>query len=166
MDLMHKTFVQEIEELHREGVRIQLVGDRSTLSPDILKVWNDAEEITRQNTGMTFNVAFNYGGRQEILNVVQALVGQVDKGEITVDEITETTISRLLYTHPTPDPDLIIRTGGEMRLSNFLLWQAAYSEFYVTDVLWPDFGEDDFERALQDYSGRERRFGQVLAKEQ
>lgn len=165
MDLMYKTFVQEIEELQKEGVQIRLVGDRTNLSPDILKVWNQAEELTSDNEGLTLNVAFNYGGRQEIVSVVRRLVRQVSQGEVTVDKITEETIESLLYTHPTPDPDLIIRTGGEMRLSNFLLWQAAYSEFYVTDVLWPDFGEDDFDRALQNYATRERRFGQVSAKE-
>lgn len=166
LDLMQKTFVAEIEELHREGVRIQLAGDRANLNEEILKIWHGAEEITAQNQGLTLNVAFNYGGRQEILHVVQTLAKQVAQGEIALDAISEQTIANLLYTQPTPDPDLIIRTGGEMRLSNFLLWQAAYSEFYVTDVLWPDFDEDDFERALQDYAGRERRFGQVLAKEQ
>ncbi|NLL47129.1 MAG: isoprenyl transferase [Firmicutes bacterium] len=166
LDLMQKTFVAEIEELHREGVRIQLAGDRASLNEEILKIWHGAEEITAQNQGLTLNVAFNYGGRQEILHVVQTLAKQVAQGEIALDAISEQTIANLLYTQPTPDPDLIIRTGGEMRLSNFLLWQAAYSEFYVTDVLWPDFDEDDFERALQDYAGRERRFGQVLAKEQ
>ncbi|HKM43812.1 MAG TPA: isoprenyl transferase [Limnochordia bacterium] len=166
MDLMYKTFVQEIEELNREDVRIRFVGDRTSLSKDILKVWDRAEETTVNNQGLTLNIAFNYGGRQEMLNVVKSLVEQVAQGEITVDDINEKAIASLLYTHPTPDPDLVIRTGGEMRLSNFLLWQAAYSEFYVTDVLWPDFGEDDFERALQTYAGRERRFGQVLTKEQ
>ncbi len=166
IDLMYKTFVQEIEELQREGVRIKLVGDRSSLSPEILKIWNQAEKLTRTNQGLTLNVAFNYGGRQEITKVAQALAGQVSTGAITLADITEEKIDSLLYTYPSPDPDLIIRTGGEIRLSNFLLWQAAYSEFYVTDVLWPDFGEADFEKALEAYANRERRFGQVLAKEQ
>ncbi len=166
MDLMYKTFVQEIEELQREGVQIRLVGDRTSLSADILEIWSQAEELTFGNQGLILNVAFNYGGRQEILTVLKRLVGQVSQGELALDEITEETIASLLYTHPTPDPDLIIRTGGEMRLSNFLLWQGAYSEFYVTDVLWPDFGEHDFEQALQNYIERERRFGQVSAKEQ
>jgi len=165
LDLMYKTFVQEIEELQREGVRIKLVGDRTNLSPDILRIWKQAEELTATNQGLALNVAFNYGGRQEIVRVVRELGEQLAKGGISAHEVTEETIARLLYTYPTPDPDLIIRTGGEMRLSNFLLWQAAYSEFYVTDVLWPDFGEDDFERALQSYAVRERRFGQVSAKE-
>ena len=166
MDLMYKTFVQEIEELRREGVRILRIGDRTTLSPEILKIWTHAENLTRDNTGLTLNVAFNYGGRQEITMVAQRLAEQVSRGEIGVEDISEEKIDALLYTFGAPDPDLIIRTGGEMRLSNFLLWQAAYSELYVTDVLWPDFGEGDFAKALQDYAERERRFGQVSAKEQ
>lgn len=166
LDLMYRTFVQEIEELQREGVRIRLVGDRANLSAEILKIWNKAEELTAANQGLNLNVAFNYGGRQELVQAAQRLAQQVSQGDISLEDITEESITSLLYTWPTPDPDLIIRTGGELRLSNFLLWQAAYSEFYVTDVLWPDFGERDFEQALQNYSKRERRFGQVSVKEQ
>lgn len=165
MDLMYKTFVQEIDELQEEGVRIRLVGDRSSLTQEIANLWERAEELTKTNQGLALNVAFNYGGRDEIVAVVKQLAYQVSSGELSMDDVTEDAVTKLLYTYPTPDPDLIIRTGGEMRLSNFLLWQAAYSEFYVTDVLWPDFGERDFERALQDYANRERRFGQVLVKE-
>lgn len=165
MDLMYKTFVQEIEELQREGVQIRLVGDRKGLSPDIAQVWDQAEQATKTNQGLILNVAFNYGGRQEIVSAVKHLAQQVSRGDLSAEDLTEDAIAKLLYTYPTPDPDLIIRTGGEMRLSNFLLWQAAYSELYVTDVLWPDFGERDFERALQEYANRERRFGQVSLKE-
>jgi len=166
LDLMFKTFVQEIEELRQEGVRVRLVGDRTSLSDQIKAVWVKAEELTAHNTRLTLNVAFNYGGRSELTRAVRELASRVARGELTVEEITEDAISQELYTWPSPDPDLIIRTGGEQRLSNFLLWQAAYSELYVTDVLWPDFGEKEFEQALQDYMGRERRFGQVSAKEQ
>lgn len=166
LDLMYKTFVQEIEELQREGVRIRLVGDRTNLSPEILKIWNQAEELTAHNTGLNLNVAFNYGARSELTHAVRQLAQQVAEGQLKPEEITEEQVARMLFTWPTPDPDLIIRTGGEQRLSNFLLWQAAYSELYVTNVLWPDFSENDFELALQDYAGRERRFGQVPVKEQ
>lgn len=166
MDLMYKTFVQEIEELQREGVRIRLVGDRTTLPEEILKIWDNAEALTKENRGLNLNVAFNYGGRKEITNVVRELAEEVATGKISTTEITEEEISKRLYTWPSPDPDLIIRTGGELRISNFLLWQGAYSEIYVTDTLWPDFGEREFEQALQDYLGRERRFGQVPMKEQ
>jgi undecaprenyl diphosphate synthase len=166
LDLMYKTFAQEIEELHKEGVRVRLVGDRTSLSQDIQAVWARAEQITAQNTRLTLNVAFNYGGRAELTRAARELASQVARGELAAEEITEERLASQLYTWPSPDPDLVIRTGGEQRLSNFLLWQAAYSELYVTDVLWPDFGEKEFEQALQDYLSRERRFGQVSAKEQ
>jgi undecaprenyl diphosphate synthase len=166
LDLMYKTFAQEIEELHKEGVRVRLVGDRTSLSQEIKAVWARAEQITAQNTRLTLNVAFNYGGRAELTRAARELASQVARGELAAEEITEERLASQLYTWPSPDPDLVIRTGGEQRLSNFLLWQAAYSELYVTDVLWPDFGEKEFEQALQDYLSRERRFGQVSAKEQ
>lgn len=166
LDLMYKTFVQEIEELEREGVRIVLIGDRTSLTKDILAVWTQAEERTAHNQGLTLNVAFNYGGRQELVTAARHLAEQVSRGELALEDISEESINKTLYTWRSPDPDLIIRTGGELRLSNFLLWQAAYSEFYVTDVLWPDFEEKDFAKALQAYGGRERRFGQVPMKEQ
>ncbi|WP_461368253.1 isoprenyl transferase [Candidatus Darwinibacter acetoxidans] len=166
LDLMYKTFAQEIEELHKEGVRVRLVGDRTSLSQEIQAVWARAEQITAQNTRLTLNVAFNYGGRAELARAARELASQVARGELAAEEITEERLASQLYTWPSPDPDLVIRTGGEQRLSNFLLWQAAYSELYVTDVLWPDFGEKEFEQALQDYLSRERRFGQVSAKEQ
>jgi len=166
LDLMFKTFVQEIEELQKEGVRVRLVGDRTSLSEQVKEVWIKAEEFTAHNTRLVLNVAFNYGGRAELTSAVRALARQVAQGELKPEDITEEAIARELYTWPSPDPDLIIRTGGEQRLSNFLLWQAAYSELYVTDVLWPDFGEQEFEQALQDYLKRERRFGQVSVKEQ
>ena len=166
LDLMYKTFAQEIEELHKEGVRVRLVGDRTSLSQEIQAVWARAEQITAQNTRLTLNVAFNYGGRAELTRAARELASQVARGELAAEEITEERLACQLYTWPSPDPDLVIRTGGEQRLSNFLLWQAAYSELYVTDVLWPDFGEKEFEQALQDYLSRERRFGQVSAKEQ
>jgi len=166
LGLIHRTFLQEIEELREEGVRVVLVGDRTNLSPDIQGIWRRAEELTAANRRLILNVAFNYGGRAELTQAARELARQVARGEITPDEITEERLASQLYTWPSPDPDLIIRTGGERRLSNFLLWQAAYSELYVTDVLWPDFGEREFEQALQDYLRRERRFGRVSTKEQ
>ena len=165
LDLMHKTFVQEIDELHSEGVRIVLIGDRTNLTADILDVWRSAEQRTQNNGGLTLNVAFNYGGRQELVQAARGLAARAAAGELDPAQITEMTIAEHLYTKGSPDPDLIIRTGGEMRLSNFLLWQAAYSELLVLDVLWPDFNEDHFAAALKAYSLRERRFGQVADKE-
>lgn len=165
LELMHKTFVREIDELMEEGVRIILIGDRRDLSAQILEIWNRAERLTEQNEGLTLNVAFNYGGRQELVSATRSIAQEVLRGELAVEQISEESISRHLYTNRSPEPDLIIRTGGELRLSNFLLWQAAYSEFYVTDVLWPDFSEQDFAQALKAYNERERRFGQVSGKE-
>lgn len=165
LDLMNKTFVKEIDELRSEGVRIRLIGDRTSLGPEILSVWSNAEELTKDNQGLTLNVAFNYGGRQEIIQVSKKLAELVVQGELKSDQINEELFNQLLYTAHSPDPDLIIRTGGELRLSNFLLWQAAYSEIYVTDTLWPDFSEDNFQLALDSYAKRERRFGGVFTKE-
>ncbi|MFY9526530.1 MAG: isoprenyl transferase [Limnochordia bacterium] len=165
LDLMHKTFVEEIDELHQEGVRIVLVGDRSNLSGDILQLWQNAEGLTQDNTGLTLNVAFNYGGRQELLHVAKVLAQRAAVGDLDPAQIDESMVNDLLYTKGSPDPDLIIRTGGEQRLSNFLLWQSAYSELYVTDVLWPDFNEEHFASALDDFGQRERRFGRVGKKE-
>lgn len=165
LDLMYKTFVQEIEELIEEQVRIILIGDRTSLSHELLEIWTQAEERTANNTGLTLNVAFNYGGRQELVAATKKLAEQVARGELAPEDINEDNINTALYTWRSPDPDLIIRTGGELRLSNFLLWQAAYSEIYVTDILWPDFKERDFSEALQAYAQRERRFGQVPVKE-
>lgn len=164
LDLMHKTFVQEIDELHDEGVRIVLIGDRTSLTGDILEIWRNAEKLTKDNRGLTLNVAFNYGGRQELVQAARTLAEQAARGELEPTDISEAMLNDSLYTRASPDPDLIIRTGGEMRLSNFLLWQAAYSEFYVTDVLWPDFNEDHFAAALEDFSQRERRFGRIAGK--
>lgn len=165
LDLMNKTFVQEIDELYSENVKIVLIGDRDSVSSEILKVWHNAEQRTAKNTGLTLNVAFNYGARQELVQATKNLAVKVAMGEMSVNDITADTVSNELYTRHCSDPDLIIRTGGELRLSNFLLWQAAYSEIYVSDVLWPDFDENHFTEALQEYSQRERRFGQVPAKE-
>lgn len=165
LDLMYKTLVQEIEELIAEGVRIIQIGDRTSLSPEVQKMWEEVEKITAQNKGLTLNIAFNYGGRQELVAVARQLAQQAAQGEINPQEISEATISGLLYTSHSGEPDLIIRTGGEFRLSNFLLWQAAYSEIYVSHVLWPDFDEKEFALALEDFARRERRFGQVLTKE-
>lgn len=165
MDLMYKTLVQEIEELQQEGVRIIQIGDKVSLAPEVRKMWEQVEQSTAHNTGLTLNIAFNYGGRQELLAAARELAKRASQGEITWDEITLESIYNLLYTAHSPDPDLIIRTGGEFRLSNFLLWQAAYAEIYVTDVLWPDFDEKDFSLALENFKRRERRFGQVLTKE-
>jgi len=125
------------------------------------RIWQEAETKTCKNDQLRFNIAFNYGGRNEITNAAKALAQDVLAGDVTIENITEDVFAKYLYTSGIADPDLIIRTGGEYRISNFLLWQAAYTEWFFTDTLWPDFGIDDFKKALVVYAERERRFGQV-----
>lgn len=165
MDLFAKTMLAEVDELHEEHVRVKTIGDVSMLPQETRDAFDAAWEKTRDNTGMTLLVAVNYGSRQEILHAVQACMRYaVIEGEETgqLPVVTEEIFERGLYTAGIPDPDLVIRTSGEMRVSNFLLWQMAYSEFYCTDVLWPDFNRYDFLRALLDFQSRDRRFGGVV----
>lgn len=155
MELLAEVIGRESENLHRQGVRIVHLGDLSTVRPDLRLAIRDAIKLTRTNTRMTLAVAFNYGGRADIVQAVR----QIAAAGIPPEAINEDTIARYLYTSGLPDPDLIVRTAGEMRLSNFLIWQAAYAEYYSTDVFWPDFGSEEVERALQSYARRQRRFG-------
>lgn len=162
MGLMKRTFEKHIEELSSQGVRVVWIGDRNGLSKDITNIWLNAEELTKNNNRLILNIAFNYGGRNEITNATRRIVDEVLTGKINPEEITEELLSRYMYTGKYIDPDLIIRTGGEYRLSNFLLWQAAYAEWHITDTLWPDFSDEDFEIALLSFSRRQRRFGRVV----
>lgn len=152
----------DLSELDEENVRVRVLGDYSIIPEAARKSLDETLETTRDNTGMQFNVAINYGSRAEIVRGVNKIADKVRSGEIT-GEITEEMISRSLYTGDengnVPDPDLIIRTSGEERLSNFLLWQAAYSEFEFTDLLWPDFTPEAYEKLLEDYTKRDRRYG-------
>lgn len=164
MDLFAKTMLAEVDGLDEENVRVRTIGDTSALPQATREAFEAAWEQTRDNTGMTLLVAVNYGAREEILHAAKALARYaVLKGEETgeMPEFTEELFERGLYTAGIPDPDLVIRTSGEMRISNFLLWQMAYSEFYCTDVLWPDFNRYEFLRALLDFQSRNRRFGAV-----
>lgn len=155
-----KTYVRsEVDELHENNILLRGVGDLKKLPRAVLEVFNQAVEKTKNNTGMVLNVALSYGGREEILNAVTRIAQRIEAGELTAADLTEQTISDSLYTSGLPDPDLLIRTSGELRVSNFLLWQIAYSEIYVTDVLWPDFRKDDLYRALVEFQQRKRRFG-------
>ena len=142
-----------------EDIRIKMLGDREGLSSGLLKSLDNAVEKTSANKGLTFNVAFNYGGRNEILKAVKKISADVKENRIDIEEINEETISNNLYTSGMPDPDLLIRTSGEIRLSNFLPWQLVYSEFYFTDKLWPDFNEEDLDEAINEYNKRNRKFG-------
>ena len=144
-------------------MRVSVIGERSRLDEDIRAAIEDLEEATKDNTGIRFIIALNYGGRDDITRAVRRISADVKDGKLNESEITEDLISSYLDTADIPDPDLLIRTSGEIRISNFLPWQVAYSEFYFTDTLWPDFKKEDLERAIEYYNGRDRRFGGVKA---
>jgi undecaprenyl diphosphate synthase len=161
-DLMHLLRLylhRELEALHKNRVRLRFIGDLSLLAPDTREEVVRAEARTAGNSDFHLTVALSYGGRQEVVQAVQQLAAKVREGLISPATIDEAMVSEALYTHDLPDPDLLIRTGGEQRLSNFLLWQSAYTEFYFTPVLWPDFGMEHFRAALAEYARRERRYG-------
>ena len=159
MGLLRKYMVGSLRKAAKNNVHIQVIGDRTRLDPDIVKSIEDLEHETAANTGLHFQIAINYGGRDEIRRAVSKLSDKVLSGEIKPEDITEETIAGELDTAGIPDPDLLIRTCGEQRISNFLLWQLAYTEFYFTDVAWPDFNEAELEKAIDAYNHRERRFG-------
>ena len=150
---------KELKELHENNVKVRVLGDYEKLPKEAVKSLERSLKTTKDNTGLQFNIALNYGGRDEILRSVIKLAQEVEAGNLKADDITEEMISDHLYTAGIPDPDLIIRTSGEMRLSNYLLWQCAYSEFAYTDVLWPDFTREEYERMIEIYQNRKRRFG-------
>ena len=149
----------EVAELHKNGVRLRIIGDRARLGPDIVELIESAEAITRANTALNLTVALSYGGRQDIVQAAQRVAADAKAGRLEPEAIDEDLLARYLWTAELPDPDLVIRTSGERRLSNFLLWQSAYAEFVYLDTLWPDFSKSDFEDAIRQYHGRERRYG-------
>jgi undecaprenyl diphosphate synthase len=153
---------REVDSLNASGVRIHAIGRLDDLPALQRSEIRRAMEVTKHNTRMIFNLAVNYGGQAELVDAMRRLAAQVKAGELDPADIDEGVIGRHLYTNGLPDPDLVIRTAGEMRLSNFLLWQASYSEFWVTDAHWPDFKREHLEQAVNDFRGRERRFGAVL----
>lgn len=150
---------KELKELHENNVKINIIGNYEQLPKDAVKSLEKTLELTKHNSGLQFNIALNYGSRNEILQSVQAIARQVESGRLKVEEITEETIDENLSTAGIPDPDLVIRTSGEKRLSNYLLWQSAYSELVFSEVLWPDFTRNEYERAIEEYQLRHRRFG-------
>ena len=166
MELFCHMVASRAEELGEQGVRVKIMGERSRFSEKVLSKIDDIEQTTAEGKRLTLILAFNYSSRREMLLATQAIARRVAAGEIEVEDIDEAMFSASLMTADIPDPDLIIRTSGEYRLSNFLLWQASYSELYFPEVLWPDFGEEDFNRALEMYAGRERRYGLVTDKEE
>ncbi len=159
MGLLKRFIRNDLAELHRVGVRVRILGERAGLPPDISSLLDEAEALTRDNGALTLVVAFNYGSRQEIATAARRLALRAARGEIDPEDINDAAIETELATTGMPDPDLIIRTSGEQRLSNFLLWQAAYAEFVFLPVLWPDFDRAAFEQALREYGGRDRRYG-------
>lgn len=150
---------KELKELHENNVKVRILGDYEKLPKNAVKSLERSLETTKDNTGLQFNIALNYGGRDEILRAVQKLAEKVKDGSLSAEEITEAMLSENLYTAGIPDPDMIVRTSGEMRLSNYLLWQCAYSEFIFTDVLWPDFTKEEYEKTIEIFQNRKRRFG-------
>lgn len=163
MRLLRFYLRSEIAELHRNGVRLRIIGDRERLAPDIVQLIEAGEDRTAGNDGLTVMVALSYGGRQEIVDAARRLAADAAAGRIDPAAIDETAFAARLYAPEIPDPDLVIRTSGEKRVSNFLLWQAAYAEFLFTDTLWPDFEKSDLEAAIDEYNRRERRFGATTA---
>jgi undecaprenyl diphosphate synthase len=159
MALLRHYLYGEIAELHRNGVRLKVIGQLARLAPDIVGLIEHAENLTRDNSKITLTIALSYGGRAEIVAAVQAIVAQVACGALAADQVDENCIARHLFTANIPDPDLLIRTSGEQRISNFLLWQCAYSELVFTKTLWPDFSKRDLEQAIDEFCDRERRYG-------
>jgi undecaprenyl diphosphate synthase len=159
MGLLKLFIRRDLADLHASNVRVRIIGDRISLPPDIRLLLEDAENLTANNTGLTLVIAFNYGARLEIVNAMRRIAIEVATGALHPDDVDEALVARRLYTGDIPDPDVIIRTSGEQRLSNFLLWQSAYTEFVFVPTLWPDFDEAAFDQALSQFRARERRFG-------
>ena len=159
MGLLKIYLTKEINELHEKNIRISFIGSRDRLSKNIIKLIDDAEEKTRKNTKLQLILALNYGGQEEIVNAARNIAEKVKNGSLEVSDIDENVFSKYLYTSEIPDPDLIIRTSGEQRLSNFMLWQAAYTEFVFQDILWPDFTKVELCNAIKEYYKRDRRYG-------
>lgn len=164
LDLLRRFIRQDVGELHNSGVKIKIVGSRDDLEPGMASLLDDAERLTQENSKLNLVVAFNYGSRQEISRAMSAIARKIESSEISTADISPELISRNLDTAGIPDPDLLIRTGGEQRISNFLLWQCAYTEFVFVDDFWPDFSKEIFVQALDEFRQRDRRFGGIEAQ--
>lgn len=163
MGLLRLYLRQEVAELHREGVRIRFIGDRALLEPEIVSLIEMAEQKTRANVSLDLVIALSYGSRQEITTAVRRLATEAADGRLDPEKIDEQSVSANLFTADIPDPDLIVRTSGEQRISNFLLWQAAYAELVFLDVLWPDFSREELVKCIEEFGRRERRYGATTA---
>ena len=157
MRILEDVIDRELNELHKEGVQLRHIGRLERLAPNLQEKVLHAIELTQNNDRLVLNVALNYGGRDEIVLAIQRMI----RDGVAAEDVTDEMVSRYLFTAGVPDPDLIIRTSGELRISNFLIWQAAYSEWYITPTYWPDFGKEEFRKALDAYAQRERRYGKV-----
>jgi len=153
---------KKIQKIHGNNIKLQFIGRRKGVPAEVLDCMDAAKELTRNNAGMILNIAFNYGGRLEILDATASIATAVKNGDLDIQQIDENIFSQALYTKGLPDPDLLIRTSGEKRISNFLLWQLSYAELYFTEKYWPDFDKNEFQKALDDFKNRERRYGNVL----
>jgi undecaprenyl diphosphate synthase len=161
MGLLRLYLRSETAELHKKGIRLRVIGDRSRFSPDIQEMVCAAEILTADNTQFTLSVALSYGGREELLRATKKLAARISYENLDINTITEQNFASFLDTDGIPDPDLLIRTSGEQRISNFLLWQCAYSELFFSKTLWPDFSKQDMNEAIEDYLQRDRRFGKI-----
>ena len=166
MQLLSLYLINERETLNKNNVRLQIIGRRDRIPPDVLAEMDRSVELTSGNTGLVLCLAINYGGRAEIVDAIQSIASRVKDGGLEVEAIDEALVSKHLYTAGMSDPDLMIRTAGEMRISNYLLWQLSYSELWVTEKCWPEFGNDDLSAAIRDYSKRKRRFGGLIQNKQ
>lgn len=159
MFLLKETINNETKELHENGVKIRIIGDLAPLGEDLKNILEETKKTTENNEVFNLQIALNYGARNEITNAVKNIASDVKSGNLSPEDINEEVVSKYLYTSEIPDPDLLIRTGGEKRISNYLLWQIAYTELYITEAFWPDFGEEELTRSIIDFADRERRYG-------
>lgn len=165
MNILSAVLDKKLKKLKNDNIRLRTIGRTERIPRLLLETMERVKEETKNNTGLIVNLAFNYGGRLEIIDALKNIVRLVQEGRLRREDISEDTMSRSLYTHDLPDPDLLIRTSGEQRISNFLLWQLSYAEFYFTEKLWPDFDAGEFKKAILDYQSRERRYGKLITKE-
>ncbi len=159
MTLLAKTIEQEVPEFNKNDIKLSFIGDKTSLNENLKKILTYGEDSTKNNKSLNLQIAFNYGSRMELTNAVKAIAEKVKHGQIDINSITEDTISQNLYTKNIPDPDLLIRTGGEKRISNYLLWQIAYTEVYITNTFWPEFDRNELIKAIEEFHLRTRRFG-------
>lgn len=159
MELLELYIGKELKTLHKRNIKLSVIGNRKKLWPQVKRQLEQAEQLTRNNTALNLTIALSYGSREELVEATKHIAQKIKQGDLKIEDINESCINKHLYSHTLPDPDLLIRTSGEQRISNFLLWQSAYTELYFTETLWPDFTKNDFIEAVNEYKKRERRYG-------